>query len=255
MTTTTAHFSIYVVQTLVVDTWRSFGRYEDEEGAQCVARRLVPEWGGPRVRVLGGYFDAVKNRLVYHRLAIREAAPARPLQNFKTSKFVVGSTALGGVMLGLFLMIYAFVAPLSSMAGDAKASETAVNPPSPIAPIVKPVNLRARFTEVINVPYGKMRDFDSVPLRLRGQWGTACGTDGGSLVFGAHDLSRVTDTGTSTSLTTVWQTGQGYGLVLENGSVYMVDMISVDRIRKIGTMSQTGEFTAEDSDAILKRCL
>ena len=100
-----------------------------------------------------------------------------------------------------------------------------------------------------------MRDFDTVPLRLQGLWSTACNnTDGGNVVLGERDLVQ-SEGEYTTPLTSVWQTGQRYGLVLKNGSVDMVDMISADRLQKIGTMNRNGEFIADPSGAILKRCL
>ncbi|MEX1034822.1 MAG: hypothetical protein WDZ54_02615 [Sneathiella sp.] len=256
MTPANHSYSQYVVQTLIDTKWRSFDRYDDENPAQEIARRLIGEWGAPRVRILGGYFDEAKDRNVYHRVEIEEAPRLRDSRLFKNTKFAVGSMAVGGAMLALFIGVYSMVMPYSSMADDGKGPELAVNKrPTPIAPIVKPVNLRARFTEVINAPYGKVRDYDTVPLRLRGPWGTACNTDGGFVVLGAQDLSHNVEGDTRTPLTSVWQTGQRYGLVQIDGSIRMMDLISADRMQIIGTMSRLGEFSADPSGAILKRCL
>ncbi len=256
MPTDTKNYSQFVVQTLFDSKWRSFGRYETEMPAQDIARQLIAEWGGQRVRILGGYFSREKDRNVYHTVEVEEKVRFRDTRAYKNSKFAVGSMALGGAMLAVFLFAYSIVAPMSSMADDGKGPELAINKrPTPIAPIVKPVNLRARFTEVIKVPYDKVWDFDSVPLRLRGAWGTACNTDGGKVVLGERDLVRIAQGEARTPLTSVWQTGQRYGLVLESGSIDMVAMISADRLQKIGTMSRDGEFTADTSGAILYRCL
>ena len=256
MTPATQHFSHYVVQTLFDTKWRSFDRYDDENPAQEISRRLIGEWGAARVRILGGYFSPEKDRNVYHRVDIREAPRLRETRLFKNTKFALGSMALGGVMLALFLTVYSLVTPYASMADDGKGPGLALNKrPTPIAPIVKPVNLRARFTEVINVPYGKVRNFDTVPLRLRGPWSTACNTDGGAIVLGAQDLSHNVEGDARTPLTSVWQTGQRYGLVQIDGSIRMMDLISADRMQIIGTMSRLGEFSADTSGAILKRCL
>ncbi|MCF8468636.1 MAG: hypothetical protein K9G33_14645 [Sneathiella sp.] len=256
MTTAQHPFDHYVVQTLFDEKWRLIGRYGEEEAAQGIARKLVPDWGSLRVRILGGYYSDEKNRNVYYKVAIREAPKFRHSRAFKTAKFVAGSTVLASVLLGLFVLVYSFGLPYSSMADDGKGPELAVNKrPTPVAPIVKPVNLRARFTEVINVPYGKVRDFDTVPLRLRGPWSTACNTDGGNIVLGERDLSHSVEGDLRTPLTSVWQTGQRYGLVQFDGSIRMMAMISADRLQIIGTMSRLGDFTADPSGAILKRCL
>ena len=256
MTAAQHPFDHYIVQTLFDEKWRRIGLYDEEETAQGIARKLVPDWGKLRVRILGGYFSSDKNRNVYYKVDIREAPKFRHSRTYKTAKFVIGSAALGGVLLGLFVIGYSVITPISSMAADGKGPETALNErPTPIAPIAKPVNLRARFVEVINVPYGKVRDFDTVPLRLRGPWSTACNTDGGEVVINERDLSHSVEGDLRTPLTSVWQTGQRYGLVLKSGSVDMVDMISADRLQKIGTMNRNGEFIADTSGAILKRCL
>ena len=255
---TPAHhsYSQYVVQTLFDTKWRSFDRYDAENPAQEIARKLVKEWGAARVRILGGYFDPAKDRNVYHRVDIDEAPRLRDSRLFKNTKFAIGSLALGGAMLAAFLTVYSLVTPYSSMADDGKGPELALNKrPTPIAPIVKPVNLRARFTEVINVPYGKVRNFDTVPLRLRGPWSTACNTDGGAIVLGAQDLSHNVEGDARTPLTSVWQTGQRYGLVQIDGSIRMMDLISADRLQIIGTMSRLGDFSADPTGAILERCL
>ncbi len=255
MTPDTKTYSQFVVQTLFDTKWRSFGRYESEKPAQDIARQLVTEWGGARVRILGGYFSPEKNRNVYHTVEIAEPARFRDSRTYKNSKFAIGSMALGGAMLAIFLIGYSFIAPISSMADDGKGSEQASQgQPTTIAPIVKPVNLRARFTEVIKVPYDRVWDFDRVPLRLRGEWSTACNTDGGKVVLGERELIP-SEEESRTPLTSVWQTGQRYGLVREGGTVDMVDMISADRLQKIGTMNRLGEFIADTTGAILKRCL
>ncbi|MDF2367862.1 hypothetical protein [Sneathiella sp.] len=255
MSTDTNNYSQFVVQTLFDTKWRSFGRYEAEKPAQDIARQLIAEWGGQRVRILGGYFSREKDRNIYHCIEVAERVRFRDTRAYKNSKFAVGSMALGGAMLAIFLFAYSIVAPMSSMADDGKGPELAeINRPTPIAPIVKPVNLRARFTEVIKVPYDKVWNFDSVPLRLRGPWSTACNTDGDKVVLGERDLSHSVE-GDPSPLTSVWQTGQRYGLVLKSGSVDMVAMISADRLQKIGTMNRLGEFTADTTGAILNRCL
>lgn len=256
MTPDKPKYSQYVVQTLFETKWRSFGRYGAEGPAQDIARQLVGEWGKARVRILGGYFSPEKDRMVYYPVEIRDAFRLRSSRAFQTSKFLIGSTALGGAMLAVFLVAYNIITPMSSMAADGKGPELASNGrPTPVAPIAKPVNLRARFTEVIKVPYDKVWDFDTVPLRLRGAWSTACNADGRKVVLGERDLMRSAQGDTAEPLTSVWQTGQRYGLVRESGSVEMVDMISADRLRKIGTMSRDGEFLADTSGAILYRCL
>jgi len=255
MTPDTQEYSQFVVQTLFDTKWRSFGRYDTEKPAQDIARQLIEEWGGQRVRILGGYFSPEKNRNVYHTVEITERQRFRDTRAFKNSKFFIGSTALGAAMLAIFLVGYSLVAPMSSMADDGKGPELVINKrPTPIAPIVKPVNLRARFTEVIKVPYDRVWDFDRVPLRLRGEWSTACNTDGGKVVLGERELIP-SEEESRTPLTSVWQTGQRYGLVREGGSVDMVDMISADRLQKIGTMNRLGEFIADTTGAILNRCL
>ena len=161
----------------------------------------------------------------------------------------------GAAMLSVFLLGYSFVAPISPMADDGRGPELASSgQPAQIAPIVKPVNLRARFTEVIKVPYDKVWNFDRVPLRLRGAWSTACNTDEVKVVLGERELIPSEDE-SRTPLTSVWQTGQRYGLVREGGSVDMVAMISADRLQKIGTMNRHGEFIADTTGAILNRCL
>ena len=255
MSTDTRNYTQFVVQTLFDVKWRSFGRYETEKPAQDIARQLIEEWGGQRVRILGGYFSEEKGRNVYHHVEIAERVRFRDTRAYKNSKFFIGSTALGAAMLSVFLLGYSFVAPISPMADDGKGPELAeINRPTPIAPIVKPVNLRARFTEVIKVPYDKVWNFDRVPLRLRGAWSTACNTDGVEVVLGERQLIPSEDA-SRTPLTSVWQTGQRYGLVREGGSVDMVAMISADRLQKIGTMNRHGEFTADTTGAILNRCL
>lgn len=255
MSTDTSNYTDFVVQTLFDTKWRSFGRYEAETPAQDIARQLIAEWGGQRVRILGGYFSREKDRNVYHEIEITERVRFRDTRAYKNSKFAAGSMALGGVMLAVFLFAYSIVAPMSSMADDGRGPEQASRgQPTQIAPIVKPVNLRARFTEVIKVPYDKVWDFDRVPLRLRGAWSTACNTAGVEVVLGERELIPSEDA-SRTPLTSVWQTGQRYGLVLKSGSVDMVDMISADRLQKIGTMNRHGEFTADTTGAILNRCL
>ena len=256
MTPQTQNYSQFVVQTLFDTKWRSFGEYDTEMPAQDIARQLVDEWGAQRVRILGGCFSAQKNRNVFHRVEISKKIKFRETRAYTNSKFVAGSVVLGGVMLAVFLVAYNIITPMSSLAAVGKGSELTSNgQPTPTAPIAKPVNLRARFTEVIKVPFDKVWDFDTVPLRLRGPWSTACNTDGDKVVLGERDLVRIAQGENRAPLTSVWQTGQRYGLVLENGSVDMVDMISADRLKKIGTMSRHGEFTADTSGTILNRCL
>lgn len=251
----TRKYSQFVVQTLFDTKWRSFGRYETEKPAQDITRQLIEEWGGQRVRILGGYYSPEKNRNVYHSVEIAKRRRFRDTRTYKNSRFFIGSTALGAAMLSIFLLGYSFVAPISSMADDGRGPvQASQGQPTRIAPIVKPVNLRARFTEVIKVPYDRVWDFDRVPLRLRGEWSTACNTDGGKVVLGERELIP-SEEESRTPLTSVWQTGQRYGLVREGGSVDMVDMISADRLQKIGTMNRHGEFVADTTGAILKRCL
>ncbi len=272
MTETVHDFSHYVVQTLVSETWRSFDRYDDDEEAQDIARKLVPEWGAPRVRILGGYFDPFKNRNVYHLVEITEA-PEIPgiLSRFNASKLVLGGSAVSGAVLAVVMILYAVVSPFSSFADDGKpeivekpateagaqafASEQTTVIAAITAPSNKPADLRERFEDVAALPYGKILELDTVPLRLQGLWSTACESGAGTLIIGDHDLDRSAGSGYTTPLNAVWQSGQRYGLVLETGSVFMVDMISADQIQRYGTMNQSGDFTADLSGTVLKRCL
>jgi hypothetical protein len=255
LSTDTRNYTQFVVQTLFDAKWRSFGRYDSETPAQDIARQLTDEWGAQRVRILGGYFSEEKGRNVYHQIEIADKVRFRDTRAYKNSKFFIGSTALGAAMLSVFLLGYSFIAPISPMADDGRGSEQISQGQSTrIAPIAKPVNLRARFTEVIKVPYDKVWNFDRVPLRLRGAWSTACNTDEVEIVLGERELIPSEDA-SRTPLTSVWQTGQRYGLVRKGGSVEMVAMISADRLQKIGTMNRLGEFTADTTGAILNRCL
>ncbi len=274
MTETVHEFSHYVVQTLVSETWRSFDRYDDDEEAQDIARKLVPEWGAPRVRILGGYFDPFKNRNVYHLVEITEA-PEIPgiLSRFNASKLVLGGSAVSGAVLAVVMILYAVVSPFSSFADDGKpetvvaekpVTEEAVVAFAPsettiiaaiTAPSNKPIDLRERFEDIAALPYGKIQELATVPLRLQGPWSTACESGAGTLIIGEHDLDRSAGSGFTTPLNAVWQSGQRYGLVLESGSVFMVDMISADQIQRYGTMNRSGDFTADLSGTVLKRCL
>ena len=254
--TDSPNYSHYVVQTLIDTQWRSFERYPAEKPAQDIAHALIEEWGAQRVRILGGFFAPEKDRNVYYRIAL--AAPRRFLasRGWQNSKFIFGSTALGVAMLAIFLIFYSVILPIASVAADGKGPETmATSGHSPIAPIAKPVDLRARFGEVAHLPYARIREMDTVPLRLRGPWGTACDTDGGELVLAPGALSHLVEGESRETLTSVWQTGQRYGLVQSDGSIRMMNLISADRLQMIGTMNRLGDFTADTSGAILSRCL
>lgn len=272
MTETVHDFSHFVVQTLVSETWRTFDRYEGDEDAQDIARKLIPEWGALRVRILGGYFDPLKNRNVYHLVEITEA-PEIPgiLSRINASKLVLGGSAASGAVLAVVMVLYAVVSPFASFADDgnpeiddkpvterqseAFAPEETTVIAAITAPSDKPVDLRERFEDVAALPYGKILELETVPLRLQGPWSTACESGAGTLIIGEHDLDRSAGSGYTTPLNAVWQSGQRYGLVLQSGSVFMVDMISADQIQRYGTMTRSGEFIADLSGTILKRCL
>src|SRR5690606_27916947 len=199
-------YTQFVVQTLMDSSWRSFDRFAAEAPARKIAAALIPEWGAQRVRLLGGYFSPEKGRFVYHLIAIEP--PARKLKRSDRphTRFALGSTALGAAMLAVVVLLYHVLLPAASVAEDGKGPERTVSVHAPIAPIAKPVDMRARFAEAVRVPYGKVRDFDTVPLRLRGPWGTACGSDGEELVLAERSLSHSVEGDAAAALTSVWQT-------------------------------------------------
>ncbi|WP_334130487.1 hypothetical protein [Sneathiella sp.] len=248
-------YTQFVVQTLMDSSWRSFDRFAAEAPAQKIAAALIPEWGAQRVRLLGGYFSPEKGRNVYYQLAIQPPARAFLPRVSANSRFALGSTALGLAMLMVVLLISHMLLPISPVAADGKGPERTLSVLAPIAPIAKPVDLRARFAEVAKLPHARVRDFDTVPLRLRGPWGTACNADGGEMVLDAKALSHRVEGEPVAPLTSVWQTGQRYGLVQSDGSIRLVGLISADRLQMIGTMNRLGDFTADPAGAILTRCL
>jgi len=260
MTEQVHDFSHFVVQTLVSESWRSFDRYTLEDEALDIARQLIPDWGSRRVRVLGGYFDPEKARDVYHRVTITEAVPVGFLQALKSSKFALGGAGISGALLAVVLGLSAISTSFSTDAGANTAPEAtraALEKPADIpavAAALAPVSLQQRFTDVAVVPYGKVEEQAMAPIRLRGPWSGACGTDLGTLVIDAQSLGLGQDRTHSASLTSVWQAGQRYGLLLEDGSVFVLDMVSFDQLKPVGTLSQTGEFSADKTGLTLNRC-
>jgi hypothetical protein len=258
MTERVYEFSHFVVQTLVSEKWRSFDRYEDEKTAQSIARQLIPDWGIRRVRILGGYFCELKNRDAYQLVDIVEPAPSGFLHMLKSSRVVLGGSAASGALLAAVLVIYALSTPISSFADDGQSEGKVLSNSGShfaIAPINRPVDLQARFVEVAAIPYGEVRELGSVPVRLQGPWSYACGTGTSTLIIGEQEMAGSIEGQAKTPLSIVWQSGQRYGLVQNDGSVFVVDLISADRIQKYGTLSETGRFLAEPSNAILNRCL
>jgi hypothetical protein len=261
MAETAASFTHYVVQTLVSESWRSFDRYDDEDSAQDIARQLVQDWGGARVRILGGYFHDDKNRNVYHAVEITEALQTGFFHKFANSKKLIGGSAVSGALLVCSLILFSLLPPFSSFAADGKKPSTAaVLSAAPviaaIAPLPEQIDLKQKFVETASVSYGKVRDFDAAPIRLRGPWSIACWEQPNMLVIREHKLDRRKDIKNVTvDFTTVWQSGQRYGIQLEDGSVFILDLVSFDQIKPLGTLSSSGTFTAATKDNVLNRCI
>lgn len=172
----------------------------------------------------------------------------------------------------------------AAMKTDAAADATAGRLKKTAAPVVadiasapEPVDLQAKFIEIAAVSYGQIKDFDAAPIRLRGPWSIACWEQPDSLVIREHKLHQIPvaltqdiaskDTPSSTAqsktettmditaFTTVWQSGQRYGIHLEDGSVYILDLVSFNQIKPLGRLSSSGDFTAETRDNVLNRCI
>ncbi|MEH6527465.1 MAG: hypothetical protein V7723_15460 [Sneathiella sp.] len=274
-------FAEYVIQTLVSESWRSFDRYETEDSAQDIARQLVEDWGGARVRILGGYFCDEKNRNVYHRVEITDAPQTGLFHKFalakmSSSKKFIGGSAVSGALLVGSLILFAALPPFTSLADDGQKTvstpavsdpeeKSIATPKKPAAPVVaaiapppKPVDLQAKFLEIANVPYGRVKDFKAAPIRLRGPWSIECWKHPEMLVIREHKLDQSpvkTSVQDTTAFSTVWQSGQRYGIHLEDGSVYILDLVSFDQIKPLGSLSQDGDFTAETKDNVLNRCI
>jgi hypothetical protein len=168
-----------------------------------------------------------------------------------------------------------------------RQKKTAAPAVANIAPAPEPVDLQAKFLEIAAVSYSQVKDFDAAPIRLRGPWSIACWEQPDSLVIREHKLDQISDTPaqnialkdtsstadssqTATSTTassktavamdtsafsTVWQSGQRYGIHLEDGSVYILDLVSFDQIKPLGTLSSDGDFIAETEATVLNRCI
>lgn len=257
MTEKVETFSHFIVQTLVSESWRSFERYTDEDEAHDIARQLVPDWGAKRVRILGGNYDELKGREVYHDIDIAAAPPSGLLHRFKQMNLMASGTAVGGAVFALFLITYAASATFSSRADESKTKTVTADITAMdhfVGPAREPKTLRDRFIDVAAIPYGKVTNLIEAPIRLRGPWSTACGTETGTLVIDANALGLQAHTAPNASLTSVWQAGQRYGLLLDDGSVYLLDMVSFDQIKPVGVMSQTGDFAADQTGLLLNRC-
>jgi len=158
-----------------------------------------------------------------------------------------------------------------------RQKKTAAPAVADIAPAPEPVDLQAKFLEIAAVSYGQVKDFDAAPIRLRGPWSIACWEQPDSLVIREHKLHQVPVTFTQniaskdtsstttprktatqmeiTAFSTVWQSGQRYGIHLEDGSVYILDLVSFNQIKPLGRLSSSGDFTAETKDNVLNRCI
>lgn len=175
--------------------------------------------------------------------------------------------------------------PLMDMAEEIEPSDPVTTRTPAIAEIAtppEPVDLQAKFLEIASVPYGRVRGFDAAPIRLRGPWSTACWKKPEMLVIREHKLhqtaarqgqdislkdtpqkdtlktARAAKTAPKkdiTAFSTVWQSGQRYGIHLEDGTVYILDLVSFDQIKPLGIISGSGDFTAETQDNVLNRCI
>jgi hypothetical protein len=266
MADTAVQFTHYVIQTLVSESWRSFDHFDDEDSAQDIARQLVEDWGGARVRILGGYFHEDKNRNVYHAVEITEAPQTGFFHKFAASKFtaskkLIGGSAVSGAVLACSLILFSLLPPFTSQAGEGGKSLAA--PVKVAAPVIaaipaipEEIDLQKKFLEIAAVSYGRVKDFNAAPIRLRGPWSIACWEQPDMLVIREHKLDHTKDTKAVTmAFTTVWQSGQRYGVHLEDGSVYILDLVSFDQIKPLGTLSSNGDFTAATKDNVLNRCL
>ncbi|USG63180.1 hypothetical protein NBZ79_09350 [Sneathiella marina] len=225
--------------------------------------------------------DAPKTGFLHKLSAAKPAFSTASFAHLVPSKRLLGGAGVSGALLVGSLILFAALPPISSFANDAQKPAAlpelpvienrpvpqAVKPVAPtvaeIAPLPVVIDLQAKFLEIAAVPYGNVKDFDAAPIRLRGPWSVECWAHPEMLVIREHKLHQTPETVTlrdtplqeSAAFTTVWQSGQRYGIHLEDGSVYILDLVSFDQIKPLGSLSKTGDFTAEAEDNVLNRCI
>jgi hypothetical protein len=121
------------------------------------------------------------------------------------------------------------------------------------APIAR--TIRDVFAEISNSSYGKTVTLQDVPLRLRGDWSARCRTDGPSLTIGENSFTRFDGAvAHEKPLQAVFQAGQVYGLVQDNGAVAVMELRSFDQLVTRGHISRSATFQAAEEQP-LQRCL
>jgi hypothetical protein len=249
---------IYTVQTLYDGKWRFDGTYETEQGAQKYAALLVPDWGKARVRVLVGRYDAALCKRRYFKLEM--TPPLHWYQSVGQKMFSFTSRSpsqkagplLGGMILMIMLVggIASFPSNAANSSPTQKVSSVAQNQ------VTIPKNVKQLFGDLSQKGFNKTNTLTHAPVRLHGLWSFSCPSGGRELVVSKNTITHVDGAvAQDIPLQAVFQSGQTYGFVHENGAVSVVEMVSFDQIKPVGLLGPEGQFEAAPNGELLKRCL
>lgn len=249
-----AEGAVYVIQTLVDDKWVTFKKFADPAQVKQSLGSLLDLWGRQRVRVLIGNFDLDKQRRIYsnitdeifpelqHTQAVKTGASGgfRLGAFFRANKIKITLATIGAIISALFAVSY------PSFAGN--------SPRTAVAAIEYPFDIRQKFVAVIGMSYGRLQELPVVPPRMQGKWSADCTGGLSGYEFGTTLMQM--QGSEPLNLAGVLQKGQDYGLMLEDGTILLMEMKGVDRLQPKGHLSKSGDHRQADASAsILVRCL